>query len=128
MKTVSGRRLCKILEKKGWSLKTVYGSHYVYMKEGRRERISVPVYGNKDLKSGLLTSIMKLADIQESDLQDLTAGLRIDRHPLCNSRKDGLAAYQRGFLMPGATAGTPFYQQPGTGKLRLARGTQRGRR
>jgi predicted RNA binding protein YcfA (HicA-like mRNA interferase family) len=70
MKTVSGRELCKILEKNGWSLKTIHGSHHVYMKEGRKERISVPVHGNKDLKVGLLTSILKLAGILESDLQD----------------------------------------------------------
>jgi len=43
-------------------------SHHVYMKAGRNERISVPVHGNKDLKMGLLRSIMKLADIHESEL------------------------------------------------------------
>ena len=68
MKTVSGKELCNILEKKGWQLKTIHGSHHVYMKEGRKERISVPVHGNKDLKMGLLKSIMKIASIEESDL------------------------------------------------------------
>ena len=68
MKTVSGKELCKILEKKGWQLKTIHGSHHVYMKEGRKERITIPVHGNKDLKLGLLKSIMKIAFIEESDL------------------------------------------------------------
>ncbi len=53
MKSISGKRLCKLLEEKGWLLKAVKGSHHVYMKPGRKERISVPVHGGKDLKIGL---------------------------------------------------------------------------
>lgn len=68
MKSISGKQLCRILEKKEWQLKKIHGSHHVYMKTGRNERISVPVHGNKDLKLGLLRSIMKLADIHESEL------------------------------------------------------------
>lgn len=68
MKSISGKYLCKILEKKGWELKTIRGSHYVYMKAGRKERISVPVHGNKDLKIGLLRAIMKIAQIEEDEL------------------------------------------------------------
>ncbi len=68
MKSISGKRLCKILENKGWQLKKIHGSHHVYMTEGRKERISVPVHGNKDLKIGLLRSVMKIADIEEGDL------------------------------------------------------------
>lgn len=68
MKTISGKELCKILEKKGWELRNVKGSHFVYVKEGRKERISVPVHGNRDLKIGLLKTIMKIADITEDEL------------------------------------------------------------
>jgi len=38
------------------------------MKTGRKERISVPVHGNKDLKVGLLRAIMKIAEIEENEL------------------------------------------------------------
>ena len=69
MKSISGKDLCKILEKKDWLLKTVHGSHHVYMKAGRKERISVPVHGNNDLKLGMLKAIMKIAEIDESELQ-----------------------------------------------------------
>ena len=31
-------------------------------------RISLPVHGNKDLKLGLLKSLMKIADIDENEL------------------------------------------------------------
>ena len=68
MKSITGKELCKILEKKDWQLKNIKGSHHVYMKSGRRERISVPVHGNKDLKIGLLKAIMKIAEINEDEM------------------------------------------------------------
>lgn len=68
MKPISGKRLCKILEEKGWRLKAVRGSHHVYIKPDRKERISVPVHGGKDLKIGLLRAVMKLADIRKENL------------------------------------------------------------
>lgn len=68
MKSISGKDLCRILEKRGWQLKKIHGSHHVYMMSGRKERISVPVHGSKDLKIGMLRSIMKLAGIEESEL------------------------------------------------------------
>jgi predicted RNA binding protein YcfA (HicA-like mRNA interferase family) len=68
MKSVSGKRLCSLVESKGWRLRKIEGSHHIYTKEGRRERLSIPVHGNKDLKIGLLRSAMKIADIQENEL------------------------------------------------------------
>ena len=68
MKSITGKELCKILEKKGWQLKNTKGSHHVYMKSGRKERLSVPVHGSKDLKIGLLKAIMKMAEINETEL------------------------------------------------------------
>lgn len=38
------------------------------MKAGRKERISVPLHGNKDLKIGMLKAIMKIAEINENEL------------------------------------------------------------
>ena len=63
MKSISGKVFCKILEKNGWELKVIKGSHHVYMKEGRNERLSVPVHKTKDLKKGLLNALLKLAGI-----------------------------------------------------------------
>jgi predicted RNA binding protein YcfA (HicA-like mRNA interferase family) len=54
MKIVSGKRLCAVLEKNGWFKKHIKGSHHIYMKPGRIERISVPVHGNTDLLKGIL--------------------------------------------------------------------------
>lgn len=36
--------------------------------QGREERISVPIHGNKDLKMGLMRAQMKIAGITEQDL------------------------------------------------------------
>ncbi len=40
-----------------------------YIKDGKIERISVPVHGNKPLKSGLLTHLMKIADIPKFEFK-----------------------------------------------------------
>lgn len=68
MKSVSGKGFARLLEKKGWRLKNINGSHHVYVKEGNPARISVPVHGSKSLKIGLLTHLMKLAEIDEDEL------------------------------------------------------------
>jgi predicted RNA binding protein YcfA (HicA-like mRNA interferase family) len=36
---------------------------------GRRERLVIPIHGNHPLKTGLLRSLMKLAGLDEADLQ-----------------------------------------------------------
>lgn len=68
MKSISGKAFCKLLERKGWVLKKISGSHHIYMKTGYLERISVPVHGNHDLKIGLLRHHMKIANISENEL------------------------------------------------------------
>jgi len=39
MKEVSGKGFVRILEKNGWKLARIRGSHHVYIKEGRIERL-----------------------------------------------------------------------------------------
>ena len=68
MKTVSGKDFIKHLEKKGWELKRIKGSHHIYAKAGNPARIPIPVHGNTPLKIGLLRYLMKIADITENDL------------------------------------------------------------
>jgi predicted RNA binding protein YcfA (HicA-like mRNA interferase family) len=68
MKSVSGKALCKIVERKGWQLKRVTGSHHIYTKQGADVIISIPVHGNRDLPTGTLKSIMKDAGLSEDDL------------------------------------------------------------
>jgi predicted RNA binding protein YcfA (HicA-like mRNA interferase family) len=68
VRNVSGRELAKTLERLGWVLLRVHGSHHIYAKQGERAHISVPVHGNGALKRGLLNHLMKLAGIREADL------------------------------------------------------------
>jgi predicted RNA binding protein YcfA (HicA-like mRNA interferase family) len=68
MKVISGKRMCQILEEKGWSLARVTGSHHIYIRPGSNLRITVPIHGNQDLKIGLQRTIMKLAEVTEEEL------------------------------------------------------------
>lgn len=69
MKSVSGKTFAKILERRGWQLIRIEGSHHIYGKPGDATRISVPIHGNKDLKIGLLRHFMKQSGLSENDLQ-----------------------------------------------------------
>ncbi|MHC5764708.1 MAG: type II toxin-antitoxin system HicA family toxin [Nostoc sp.] len=60
--------LCKILERQGWELKRITGSHHIYVKEGIDVILSVPVHSNRDLPIGTLKSIMKDTGLTEEDL------------------------------------------------------------
>jgi predicted RNA binding protein YcfA (HicA-like mRNA interferase family) len=63
MKALSGAELSKLLQKQGWELLRVHGSHHIYGKAGRKERLSIPIHGNKPLKIGLLKYLLKTADL-----------------------------------------------------------------
>ena len=68
MKQVSGQDLARAVQRKGWSLARVHGSHHIFTMPGRRERIVIPVHGNRPLKTGLLRSLMKIADLTEEEI------------------------------------------------------------
>jgi predicted RNA binding protein YcfA (HicA-like mRNA interferase family) len=68
LKQVSGKALAQAVQRKGWVLARIKGSHHVFIKEGRPERIVIPIHGNQPLKIGLLRSQMKIAGILEHEL------------------------------------------------------------
>jgi predicted RNA binding protein YcfA (HicA-like mRNA interferase family) len=68
MKSVSGKDLARTLERHGWQLLRIHGSHHIYGKTASIVRLSVPIHGNKPLKFGLLKHLLKLAGLEESDL------------------------------------------------------------
>jgi predicted RNA binding protein YcfA (HicA-like mRNA interferase family) len=68
VKSVSGKHLCKILEKQGWTLQRIHGSHHIFGKSGDPVIITVPVHRNRDLKRGTQRQIMKSAGLSDSDL------------------------------------------------------------
>lgn len=66
MKTITGRDLCRILEKKGWTLVRVRGSHHCYGEDS--DVVFVPVHASTDLKNGLQRDLMKQAGLTDADL------------------------------------------------------------
>ena len=68
MRIVSGKAFCRIVERHGWTLLRVTGSHHVYGKPGERVRLSIPVHGNAPLKEGLQRHLMRQAGITEDGL------------------------------------------------------------
>ncbi|MDO8414260.1 MAG: type II toxin-antitoxin system HicA family toxin [Gallionellaceae bacterium] len=68
MKPVSGKELARVLERRGWTLLRVNGSHHIYGKPGSVIRLSVPIHGKQALKIGLLHHLLKLAEISENEL------------------------------------------------------------
>ena len=69
MASVSGRAFAKALEKRGWTLLRINGSHHIYGKEGERQRFSIPIHGNQALKPGLLSALLKAASMSLDDVQ-----------------------------------------------------------
>ena len=63
MKSLSGKELAKLLEKNGWQLLRIQGSHHIFGKPNNIVRLSVPIHGNQLLKRGLLHHLLKMADI-----------------------------------------------------------------
>jgi predicted RNA binding protein YcfA (HicA-like mRNA interferase family) len=68
LKQVSGKDLASAIEGKGWVLARIKGSHHIFTKEGMRERIVIPIHGNRPLKIGLLRAQMKIAGLSESEI------------------------------------------------------------
>ena len=68
MKALSGKELARVLERRGWTLLRVHGSHHIYGRSGSIVRLSVPVHGNQSLKRGLLLHLVKTAGLRETDL------------------------------------------------------------
>lgn len=67
MKPVTGKQFARILERNGWTLLRVNGSHHIYGKVGHEARLSVPIHGNAALKVGLLRHLTKLSGVVIED-------------------------------------------------------------
>lgn len=60
---MNSAELIKLLERDGWILANVRGSHHVFRHPNNPGHISVP-HPRKDLGKGLAHKLMKLADIK----------------------------------------------------------------
>ncbi|NVM54002.1 MAG: type II toxin-antitoxin system HicA family toxin [Candidatus Helarchaeota archaeon] len=61
------KKIIKILEKKGYILDRIKGSHHIYYHPESKKRVVVPVH-KKELPKGTLLEILKQAGIEKSDI------------------------------------------------------------
>ena len=67
---ISGKELCKILEKVGFRKIYGKGSHIRFKHQDGRRTV-IPVHGNEDLGSGLLTAILKQIRLTREEIEKL---------------------------------------------------------
>lgn len=68
MKPISGKRMCKALERRGWQFARIAGSHHIYKHPDSTDTISVPSHANEDLRPGTQRKIMRQAGLTDDDL------------------------------------------------------------
>ncbi|MGC8640817.1 MAG: type II toxin-antitoxin system HicA family toxin [Isosphaeraceae bacterium] len=68
MKPVSGKRFCKALERRGWTLLRINGGHHIYGRPDSPSILPVPVHGNNDLHTGTQRALMRLAGLTDDDV------------------------------------------------------------
>ena len=69
MPRVTGKEMVRFLERQGFQLRRIVGSHHVM----RREDLQtvVPVHRNKDLKTGTLRGILRDINMTPEEFADL---------------------------------------------------------
>jgi predicted RNA binding protein YcfA (HicA-like mRNA interferase family) len=61
--TMNSRELVRLLEKDGWTLRGVKGSHHVFTHPVKPGHVSVP-HPRKDLGTGIVAQILKQAGLR----------------------------------------------------------------
>jgi len=67
---ISGRELCKLVEKLGFEKVHQAGSHVRYFHPDGR-KTTIPVHSNEDLGKGLLLEILKQIKITKEEYEEL---------------------------------------------------------
>lgn len=67
--TMGPGKVAKILERNGFALDRVRGSHHIYIHSETKRRVVVPFH-KKDLPKGTLLEIMRQAGLSKSDLSE----------------------------------------------------------
>jgi len=64
----SPKNLIQLLERKGFQMKRVTGSHHIYFNKESKKIVVVPVHGNKDIPNGTFMSILKQSGISKDEI------------------------------------------------------------
>lgn len=65
---LTGKEMCRVLERKGFVLKRIKGSHHHYSNAGMEGYVTVPLHGKEVLKPKTLKSILNQAKLDIEDL------------------------------------------------------------
>ena len=68
MKPVTGKEMCRVLQRRGWTLARIKGAHHIYKRSSAPRPIPVPVHGNAVLKTGTQRAIMREAGLTDADI------------------------------------------------------------
>ena len=64
---ISGREAIQALQRIGFEVARISGSHHILKKPGHPNVVTVPVHGNKTLKRGTLHKIIRSAGCKDID-------------------------------------------------------------
>ena len=67
--SLTPQKIIRILEKKGFTLDRVKGSHHIYYQPETKRRVVVPLH-RRDLPKGTLLEILKQAGISKEELTE----------------------------------------------------------
>jgi predicted RNA binding protein YcfA (HicA-like mRNA interferase family) len=67
----SGKAVVQALQRGGFQLSHVRGSHHYLRKPGAAKLVVIPVHGNRDLPTGTLRSILRQADLTSEELSEM---------------------------------------------------------
>jgi predicted RNA binding protein YcfA (HicA-like mRNA interferase family) len=67
---IKPKQLIRALERGGWQLDRVRGSHYIMAHSERDQMVPVP-YHNRDIKAGTLSGILSSTGISRDELRKL---------------------------------------------------------
>jgi predicted RNA binding protein YcfA (HicA-like mRNA interferase family) len=70
LKTISGKKMCKLVEKIGFKKIHQKGSHTRYTHLDGRKTL-VPVHGNEEIGIGLLIDILKQIDLTKEEYEKI---------------------------------------------------------
>jgi predicted RNA binding protein YcfA (HicA-like mRNA interferase family) len=65
--TVSGKEAVRALQKLGFRLDRVEGSHHMLVKDGHPNTVAVPVHGSRPLPKGTLASIIRISRVTRKE-------------------------------------------------------------
>ncbi len=68
--SLTPQKIIKVLEKKGFVLDRIKGSHHIYYHPEMKRRVVVPLH-KRDLPKGTLLEILKQAGINKEELREL---------------------------------------------------------